>query len=418
MRQAATTCEPVTPGAQPAGRPGPDRRQQETVAIIRIARLWAGAERMTPPQPAVAFADPLVDSLDAFGSEAVPVALGPRPIREAVSSTVEESRAPRDWSAAVAALKWVGVVVLSGATAAAAAWQYQRNTAVRATGSVTIQTTPPGMEVQIDGRASGLTPLTVSLAPASYTVQVGSGAQRRDLTVNVTAGGSVLQHLELPAAAPAPVATEGSLLIQTEPSGQTITVDGVARGQAPLTVRDLPAGDHDVVVRGAGGTLRRTVTVKAGETVSLVVTPVAPVTPAPGWLSIQSTTRLELREHGKLIGTTETDQLMLPAGKHDLELVNDAIGYRSSRQVDVAPGKKTIVAVDLPFGSISINAQPWAEVWIAGERIGETPIANISRRVGTYEIVFRHPQLGERREHVLITLRQPVRLGVDMRGKQ
>ena len=109
---------------------------------------------------------------------------------------------------------------------------------------------------------------------------------------------------------------------------------------------------------------------------------------------------------------------MLPAGTHDLELVNDAIGYRSSRQVDVAPGKKTIVAVDLPFGSISINAQPWAEVWIAGERIGETPIANISRRVGAYEIVFRHPQLGERRENVLITLRQPVRLGVDMRGKQ
>ena len=82
------------------------------------------------------------------------------------------------------------------------------------------------------------------------------------------------------------------------------------------------------------------------------------------------------------------------------------------------PGKTTTVAVNLPSGSISINAQPWAEVWIAGERIGETPIANISRRVGTYEIVLRHPQLGERRENVLVTLRQPVRLGVDMRGKQ
>ena len=37
------------------------------------------------------------------------------------------------------------------------------------------------------------------------------------------------------------------------------------------------------------------------------------------------------------------------------------------------------------------------------------------RRVGSYEVVFRHPQLGERRENVLVTLRQPVRLGVDMR---
>jgi hypothetical protein len=73
--------------------------------------------------------------------------------------------------------------------------------------------------------------------------------------------------------------------------------------------------------------------------------------------------------------------------------------------------------VELPYGSLSINAQPWAEVWIGSERIGETPIANLSRRVGSYDITFRHPELGERRETVLVTLRQPSRLGVDMRAK-
>ena len=108
---------------------------------------------------------------------------------------------------------------------------------------------------------------------------------------------------------------------------------------------------------------------------------------------------------------------MLPAGAYDIELVNESVGYRASRKIEVAPGKTTTVAVELPLGSISINAQPWAEVWIAGERIGETPIANLARRVGTYEVVFRHPQLGERRETVLVTLRQPVRLGVNMRGQ-
>ncbi len=171
-------------------------------------------------------------------------------------------------------------------------------------------------------------------------------------------------------------------------------------------------------MRGAGGTVRRTVTIKAGETVSLVLSPTAPVVPAPGWLSVQSAIRLELREGGKIVGTTDTDQVMLPAGEHDIELVNEPIGYRSTRQVTVVPAKTTTLAVNLPSSSISINAQPWAEVWIAGERVGETPIANISRRVGSYEIVLRHPQLGERRENVLVTLRQPARLGVDMRGKQ
>ena len=418
MRQAARVHEPNIAGTPEVLRPEPDRRHQEPVAIIKIARLWPGSERASAPKPVVAFADSLADSLDAFGSESVALQRSPwvEPVPDVAPAT-PDVQARRDWSRAVAALKWVGVVVLSATTAAAAVWQYQRRAAVQANGSLTIQTTPAGREVLIDGRPAGLTPLTVSLAPASYSIQVGSGAERRDLALNVTAGSSVLQHLELPVVPASPPTTSGSILVQTEPSGQTVSVDGVERGQSPITINQLSAGEHNVVVRGTSGTVRRTVAIKAGETVSLVISPTAPVTPAPGWLSVRSDTRLELREYGKLIGTTETEQLMLPAGAHDIELVNEVVGYRSSRQIEVVPGKMTTVAVELPFGSISINAQPWAEVWIAGERIGETPIANISRRVGTYEVVFRHPQFGERHENVVVTLIQPVRLGVDMRGK-
>ena len=165
--------------------------------------------------------------------------------------------------------------------------------------------------------------------------------------------------------------------------------------------------------------MRRTVSVKAGETMSLLVAApaAAPEAPVAGWLSVQSPTRLELRESGKLIGTTETEKIMLPAGKHQIEIANDAVGYRSTREIDVVSNKTSTIAVELPFGAVSINAQPWAEVWIGGERIGDTPIANLQRRVGSHEVVFRHPQLGERRETILVTLRQPVRLGVDMRSK-
>ena len=108
---------------------------------------------------------------------------------------------PRNWSGVIAALKWVGVILFSATTAAVAVWEYQRRTAVPPTGSVTIQTTPPGREVLVDGRSLGLTPVTVALAPASYAFQVGSGAERRDLAVDVRAGSSVLQHLELPVGA-------------------------------------------------------------------------------------------------------------------------------------------------------------------------------------------------------------------------
>jgi hypothetical protein len=66
---------------------------------------------------------------------------------------------------------------------------------------------------------------------------------------------------------------------------------------------------------------------------------------------------------------------------------------------------------------LSLNATPWAEVWIDGERVGDTPIGNLTRRIGSHEVLFRHPELGERRETVVIAVGKPARIGVDLRKK-
>jgi hypothetical protein len=402
---------------RPVPSTGSTRRQQQPVAIIRIARLWPGAARGSASSPAIVHADPTTDSLEAFGSEAATPP--PAPILASIPpklALAEPSPAPRP-RARQGVLRWAAAIVVSAAAASAGVWGYQRTSPPVAPGTLTIQTSPSGLPVGIDGRSVGLTPVTLTLAPATYAVQIGSGDRRRDLSVNVAAGSAVLQHLELPAAVAAEAPTEGSLVVQTEPTGQLVEVDGSPRGQSPLTIAALAAGDHSVVVRSPRGALRRTVTVRPGEAVSLVISPVESAAPSPGWLSVQAAARLELREAGKLIGTTETEQLMLAAGAHDIEIVNDGIGYRSTRQVTVVPGKVTTLEVELPYGSLNLNAQPWAEVWIDGERVGETPIANLQRRIGSHEVVFRHPELGERKETILVTLRQPVRIGVDMRGK-
>ena len=68
-------------------------------------------------------------------------------------------------------------------------------------------------------------------------------------------------------------------------------------------------------------------------------------------------------------------------------------------------------------GTLHINAVPWAEVWIDGEQIGETPIGNLQTRIGSREIVFRHPELGERRTTAMVTLKEPVRISMDLRKK-
>jgi PEGA domain len=45
---------------------------------------------------------------------------------------------------------------------------------------------------------------------------------------------------------------------------------------------------------------------------------------------------------------------------------------------------------------------PWAQVSINGSPIGETPLANVPLAVGEHEVTFRHPQLGEQTQKVIV----------------
>ena len=134
-----------------------------------------------------------------------------------------------------------------------------------------------------------------------------------------------------------------------------------------------------------------------------------------GHLAVSSPVVMRIFETGNLIGTTETATTMLPAGRHDLELVNDTVGFRVRRTVVVSPGETTTLRLEAPSGTLNVNAIPWAEVWIDNERIGETPIGNLQTRIGTRQVTFRHPELGERRATVLVTLTSPARLSMDLR---
>jgi serine/threonine-protein kinase len=136
-----------------------------------------------------------------------------------------------------------------------------------------------------------------------------------------------------------------------------------------------------------------------------------------GWISVKAPVAIEIRENGRLIGTSDTDKIMLAAGRHDVELVNETLGYHTTRSLQVPAGKVAAISLDMPQGTININAAPWAEVFIDGRRVGETPIGNLSLPIGPHEVLFRHPQLGEKRQAVSVTANAPVRVGVDMNAK-
>jgi hypothetical protein len=281
-----------------------------------------------------------------------------------------------------------------------------------ATGALAVQSSPSGVPVFVDGLEHGKTPARISLTPGSHILELRGRGVPRVIPITVTAGAEVSQYLEF---AEAPVT--GQLAVQSEPAGAKVVVDGTDRGVAPVTIPDLAPGEHRVELQADGITAKHTVTVQAGGTASLMV-PIgaaAAAGPVSGWLAVKAPFTTEIREQGRLVGSTDTDRLMMAAGRHELEFVSDALGYRSTRVVQVAAGKVASLSLELPQGVINVNASPWAEVWIDGKRVGETPIGNLSVAIGPHEIIFRHPQLGEKRQSVSVTLSSPVRLSMDMK---
>jgi hypothetical protein len=174
-------------------------------------------------------------------------------------------------------------------------------------------------------------------------------------------------------------------------------------------------GSHRVAVSDGTSTVTRTLSATAGGTASFVAS-LAPVGVRAGWLVVHSPLELQMREGGSILGVTSADRVMLPAGHHDLDLSNTSVGFRTSLSVDVPAGQTVTETVTLPLGTISINALPWANVWIDGQQQqGTTPFASVSLPLGPHEIIWRHPQLGERRQTVVVTLNGPVRLVMDLR---
>jgi len=207
--------------------------------------------------------------------------------------------------------------------------------------------------------------------------------------------------------------SEGRLVVQSEPAGAEALVDGRRYGRTPVTLTSLVPGEHRVVVRLNGRQVEQVVRIEAGSTASVVAS--LPAGSNAGRLAVSSPVALDILENGVLLGTTRSPELLLAAGPHSLRFVNDALGFAHVEQVEIVPAKLAQIEVHLPQGRLNVNALPWAEVTIDGKPAGETPLGDLALPIGTHEILFRHPQLGEKTVSGVIKAGSPARISVDMR---
>ena len=291
-------------------------------------------------------------------------------------------------------------------------------TAAAKEGTLALESKPQA-RVYIDDAPRGMTPLRLDLPAGPHRVRLEANSKARTLTVGVVAGAEVTQSVDLDRAV-----QTGSLFVRSDPAGAKVLVDNKPAGVTPITVLDLSPGSHTVSVTGTdGANARQPVQVEAGATATLRVTldrpqvaeaSAAAAEPSNGWVLVDAPIEMQVLQGGRQLGMSGR-RLPLAPGSYDLQL--RAADYSTAKHVDVSAGRVARIEVNVPDGTVNLNAAPWAEVYLDGRSLGETPIANASVSAGTHEVIFRNPQFVELRQMVTVASGKATRLAVTLTKK-
>ena len=190
-------------------------------------------------------------------------------------------------------------------------------------------------------------PASVSLPPADSSEVEEPGTR----TVRVPSAGAA------PPAVPGVVTpATGWLLVRTDPPGATVTLDGVGRGQTPLSLRDVSFGTHRLEVSHAGfGTVQREVTVNEEDTVVPVgvrLTPASRSSVAAGDAAQTGSLAVRSRPPGAQVTVDETSAgvtplvVALPVGRYQVRIQGD--GYQPwVTSVEVTASERAQVSASL-----------------------------------------------------------------------
>jgi hypothetical protein len=208
-----------------------------------------------------------------------------------------------------------------------------------------------------------------------------------------------------------PAAAEVPVMIDSPRAGDIVMVDGRQVGVTPLGVT-VGAAVHSIRVMSQPAPTPPVPSVPSGRAASPPVAKAVQPPPDPlkalaarqksGGLRLVSPIELSVFEGDRLLGSSADGPVVTSAGEHQLDLVNNVLRYRTRQTVTIKTGEVVSLRVSPPDGRLNINASPWAQVWVDGRAMGDTPLANVAVPIGEHDVMFRHPQLGERHVTVLV----------------
>jgi|GEM_PF-6665228 len=119
-------------------------------------------------------------------------------------------------------------------------------TPVSTTGSLTVETYPPGAVILLNGVVYGMTPAHYAAIPTgTYTMKLAKfGYQQVTQTIEISSGKENKVEVALPRWFP----PTGTLSIRSFPSGGVVTLDGQIRGITPVRIHGLNPDSYNVRV--------------------------------------------------------------------------------------------------------------------------------------------------------------------------
>lgn len=140
------------------------------------------------------------------------------------------------------------------------------------TGNLNVTSIPSGATLYVNNSSKGLTPqLIAGLPVGDYEVKMTLGGYDDYAgTFAVTSGNTTEVLIVLQALPPQPRVEVGSLDIVSDPDGAFVFLNNSARGNTPLFIADLPAGDYQVKMTNPGyKNFITDITIVDGQTTSL-----------------------------------------------------------------------------------------------------------------------------------------------------
>ncbi len=145
------------------------------------------------------------------------------------------------------------------------------------------------------------------------------------------------------------------------------------------------------------------------------ISPPVATEPAFGELLVVAEPWAEVYIDGEKVGQTPLSKIRLSAEEHTLSLSNDNFAG-VIRDTITIPSNATL-SKKYSFndhGYLQIVVVPWADVFIDGNHVGQTPLERLNVPVGKHTVRLEHPQLGEQVKEIEIRSQEAILLRLEM----